>query len=152
MGTTGYRGPGSACRGSVRSAGAAGSQASRPDLRVRRDSSSYDHRRACRWSDRARCRRTVGGDWIRCGRGRLGSVHRKATQEAQEVATGLTVRNEDSEIEVFLVPGGDDVVLAVPASELEPRASENSSGLASLFGKANPLIAAVMGYSGDVKG
>lgn len=62
------------------------------------------------------------------------------------------MHNEDSEIEVFLVPVGDDVVLAVPTSELEQQASESRAGLASLFGKANPLIAAAMGHSGDVKG
>ena len=54
------------------------------------------------------------------------------------------MHNEDSELEVFLVPVGDDVVLAVPADDMEVLAPEARHGLASLFSKTGPLIAAAL--------
>lgn len=60
------------------------------------------------------------------------------------------MHNEDSELEVFLVPVGDDVVLAVPAGDMEVLAPEARHGLASLFSKTGPLIAAALDGSGDL--
>ena len=60
------------------------------------------------------------------------------------------MHNEDSELEVFLVPVGDDVVLAVPAGDMEVVVSEARHGLASLFSKAGPLIVAALDGSGDL--
>lgn len=60
------------------------------------------------------------------------------------------MHSEDSDLEVFLVPVGDDVVLAVPAGDLEGLASEARPGLASLFSKASPLIAAALDRPGGL--
>lgn len=60
------------------------------------------------------------------------------------------MHGEDSDLEVFLVPVGDDVVLAVPAGDLESLASEARPKLASLFSKASPLIAAALERPGDL--
>ncbi|ALP50558.1 hypothetical protein P9K31_04935 [Corynebacterium glutamicum] len=59
------------------------------------------------------------------------------------------MHNEDFELEVFFVPVGDDVVLALPTGDVEELPSKEHPRLATIFNKVSPLIASVLGQNSD---